>query len=96
MKKPNKAVVPPPEPAPPTDYEKGVTDCLAILRQEASRMNDAHREATRLLWDASHETQTLLNFANPAINIVGDVANRVEKRAIRLLNERSRAGKATS
>jgi hypothetical protein len=79
---------PPPAPYVPTDYEQGVLDVLEVLKQEVFRLSDAHREAIRLLWDASPEAQSLLNLTNPAANLVGDVQNRVEKRARDLLNKR--------
>lgn len=89
MKKTTTAAPPPPD-VKPTDYEQGFFDCLQMLREEVQRMSDANRTAIRLLWESAPEVQSLLNFANPAINIVGDVQNRVEKRAMHHLNERRR------
>jgi hypothetical protein len=86
----------PQQEVPPTPYEQGVFDCLQMLREEVQRMSDANRTAVRLTWEAPPEVQSLLNFANPAINIVGDVQNRVEKRALRHLNERRAAQKETT
>ena len=76
------------KPSPPSDYEDGALYVLETLRQEVMKMNDASREALRLLWSASPEVQSLLNFANPATNIVGDVENRVVKQVLHHLNER--------
>lgn len=75
-------------PSPPSDYEDGALYVLETLRQEVMKMNDANREALRLLWSASPEAQSLLSFANPATNIVGDVENRVVKQVLHHLNKR--------
>ena len=86
-----KQKTPPTPPAPPyepTDYELGVLDTLEALRQEVSRLSDAKRTAERLLWESSPEVQSLLNFASPAVNIAGDVENRVTKRMMARLTEK--------
>ena len=94
MSKRQKATPPVEQPAaPPSEYEQGFIDCLALLREEVQRLSEANRTAIHLMWDSSQEVQSLLNFANPAINIVGDVQNRVEKRAFQRLNERHHAAK---
>lgn len=76
-------------------YEQGVLDALEMLRTEVSRMGDANREAVRVMWNAAPEVQSLLNFASPALNIVGDVENRVVQAAMRRLNERRQAAKVS-
>lgn len=77
---------PPAEPYAPTDYERGVLDTLNLLKEEVARLNDAKREADRLLWTASREVRSLLDFASPATNIAGDVENRVVARAMPLMD----------
>ena len=80
---------PPPPAAPyvPSDYERGVLDTLELLKQEVARLNDAKREAERLLWEASREVRSLLDFASPATNIAGDVENRVVARAMPMMDK---------
>jgi hypothetical protein len=85
----HKKEIPAPQPQSETDdYERGVTDCLKILREEVYRLSESNREATRLLWNAGPVAQSLLHFVGPAIVLVGDIQNRVENRAIRHLIDR--------
>lgn len=86
---------PPAAPYVPTDYERGVLDTLELLKQEVARLNDAKREADRLLWGASREVRSLLDFASPATNIAGDVENRVVARAMPMMDV-ERAKKRTA
>lgn len=86
---------PPTAPYVPSDYERGVLDALELLKQEVARLNDAKREADRLLWEASREVRSLLDFASPATNIAGDVENRVVARAMPMMDA-ERAKKRTA
>lgn len=78
---------PPAAPYIPSDYERGVLDVLDILKEEVYRMGDAARTADRLLWEQHPAVRSLLSFASPAVNIAGDVENRVIKRAMAKMDE---------
>lgn len=86
-RKPKQPPPPPAAPYVPSDYERGVFDTLELLKQEVARLNDAKREADRLLWEASREVRSLLDLASPATNIAGDVENRVVARAMPMMDK---------
>lgn len=86
---------PPTAPYVPSDYERGVLDTLEVLKQEVARLNDAKRDADRLLWEASREVRSFLDFASAATNIAGDVENRVVARAMPMMDV-ERAKKRTT